>query len=137
VLLDLRTEQTSLRAQAGCDAPSDSHSCTTAKITLVYVSFTRVSTADQPIENAAIVAEEMLRWLREIDGFDGFLMLSREGTSVGLTFWESREVAEHHRVARMQFLQRMTSVAAVEIEETTDFEVSFAELGPRLTGFSA
>jgi hypothetical protein len=103
----------------------------------VYVSFTRVKTTDQPIENAAIVAEEMLRWLREIEGFDGLLVLSREGTSVGLTFWESREVADRHRVARMEFLNRMTSVAAVEIEETTDFEVSFAELGPRLTSFSA
>ncbi len=102
----------------------------------MYVSFTRVNTTDQPIENAAIVAEEMLRWLREIEGFDGFLMLSREGTSVGLTFWESREVADRHRVARMEFLNRMTSVADVEVEETTDFEVAFAELGPRLTHFS-
>lgn len=91
---------------------------------------------DQPIENAAIVAEEMLRWLREIEGFDGFLMLSREGTTLGLTFWESREVAHRHRVARMEFLNRMTSVADVEVEETTDFEVAFAELGPRLTSFS-
>ena len=103
----------------------------------MYVSFTRVNTTDQPIGNAAIVAEEMLRWLREIEGFDGLLVLSREGVSIGLTFWESREVAERHRVARMEFVQRMTSVAAVEIEERTDFEVSFAELGPRLTSFSA
>ena len=103
----------------------------------MYVSFTRVNTTDQPIENAAIVAEEMVRWLREIEGFDGFLMLSREGTTIGLTFWESREVAERHRVARMQFLNRMTSVADVEIEETTDFEVAFADLGARLTDFSA
>ena len=103
----------------------------------MYVSFTRVNTTDQPIENAAIVAEEMVRWLREIEGFDGFLMLSREGTTIGLTFWESREVAERHRVARMQFLNRMTSVADVEIEETTDFEVAFADLSARLTDFSA
>ena len=102
----------------------------------MYVSFTRVNTADQPIENAAIVAEEMLRWLRDIEGFEGFLMLSREGTSVGLTFWESREVADRHRVARMEFLNRMTSVADVDVEERTDFEVAFAELGPRLTNFS-
>jgi hypothetical protein len=91
----------------------------------VYVSFTRVNTTDQPIENAAIVAEEMVRWLRDVDGFDGFLMLTGEGTAVGLTFWESREVAERHRVARMQFLERMTSIAGVQIE-----------LGPRLTSFS-
>jgi hypothetical protein len=102
----------------------------------MYVSFTRVNTSDQPIENAAIVAEEMLRWLRDIEGFDGFLMLSREGTSVGLTFWESREVADRHRVARMEFLNRMTLVADVDVEERTDFEVAFAELGPRLANFS-
>jgi len=99
----------------------------------VYVSFTRVSTSDQPIENATIVAEEMVRWLRDIEGFDGFLMLSREGTTLGLTFWESREVAERHRVARMQFINRMTSVAEVQIEEMLDFEVTLAHFGPRLT----
>ena len=107
-----------------------------AKITSVYVSLTRVDTKDQPIENATIVAEEMLRWLREIEGFDGFLLLSREGTALGLTFWESREVADRHRVARKQFVERMTSVAEVEIEERTEYEVVFAELGPRLSNFS-
>jgi hypothetical protein len=103
----------------------------------VYVSFTRVNTADQPTENAVIVAEEMLRWLRDIEGFDGLLIVSREGTTLGLTFWESREVANRHRVARMQFLERMTSVAGVEVEETSEFEVALAELGPRLTSFSS
>lgn len=96
----------------------------------MYVSLTRVATSDQPIENATIVAEEMERWLRDIDGFEGFLMLSREGTTVGLTFWESREVAQHHSVMRMQFLERMTSVAGVQIEETVDYDVTFAHLGP-------
>ena len=103
----------------------------------MYVSFTRVNTADQPTENAVIVAEEMLRWLRDIEGFDGLLIVSREGTTLGLTFWESREVADRHRVARMQFLERMTSVAGVEVEETSEFEVALAELGPRLTSFSS
>ena len=102
----------------------------------MYVSLTRVKVTDQSIESAAIVAEEMLRWLRDIEGFDGMLMLSKEGTTLGLTFWESREVAERHRVARMQFLSRMTSIAAVEIEGTEEFEVTFAELGPLLAGFS-
>ena len=103
----------------------------------MYVSFTRVNTADQPTENAVIVAEEMLRWLRDIEGFDGLLIVSREGTTLGLTFWESRELADRHRVARMQFLERMTSVAGVEVEETSEFEVALAELGPRLTSFSS
>ena len=74
----------------------------------MHVSLTRVSTSDQPIENATIVAEEMVRWLRDIEGFEGFVMLSRPGTSVGLSFWESADVAEEHRAARMRFVERMT-----------------------------
>jgi hypothetical protein len=99
----------------------------------VYVSLTRVNTADQPIENATIVGEEMHGWLRDIEGFEGFLMLSREGTTLGLAFWESREVAEHHRALRLQFIDRMTSVAGVQIEEIVDYDVTFANLGPLAT----
>ena len=98
----------------------------------MYVSLTRVNTSDQPIGNATIVAEEMERWLRDIDGFEGMLLLSREGTTLGLTFWESRDVAEAHRPARMEFLQRMMSIAGAEIEEIVDYDVTFAKLG-RLT----
>jgi hypothetical protein len=96
----------------------------------VYVSLTRVSTADQPIENATIVAQEMIRWFRETEGFEGLLFLSREGETLGLTFWESRDVAERHRVSRMQFRDRMTSAAGVQVDETIDYEVTFADVEP-------
>src|SRR5262244_3475983 len=98
----------------------------------MHVSLTRVKTGDQPMENATIVAEELTRWLRDIDSFEGMLMLSRPGTTLGLTFWASREVADAHMAARMQFIERMTSVAQVEIEEIVDFELMFAEVGERL-----
>jgi hypothetical protein len=100
----------------------------------VYVSGARVKTSGQAVENAAIVAEEMHSWLRDIEGFQGFVMLSRPGSTMGLSFWRSRDVAEKHRVARMEFLERMTSVAGVEIEEVLDYEVTFAELGPLASG---
>jgi hypothetical protein len=96
---------------------------------IVYVSLTRVSTSDEPIATATIVGEEMTRWLREIDGFEGFLMLSREGTTLGLTFWQSREVADRHRVARMQFLDRITAIVGVQLEEIVEYELTFANLG--------
>ena len=99
----------------------------------MYVHVTRVKNSDPSVENAAIVAEEMVRWLRDIEGFDGFLMLAGEGTTVGLSFWESREVAVRHRVARMQFIERMTSIAGVEIEKMEEFELAFAELSARVT----
>jgi hypothetical protein len=98
----------------------------------VYVSLTRVTTGQQPIANATIVGEELARWLRDIDGFEGIVMLSREGESLGLTFWRSREVAETHLQARMEFIDRMTSVAGVTIEEIVPYDVMFAELGPLL-----
>jgi hypothetical protein len=100
----------------------------------MFVTCTRVSTSDQPIENATIVAQEMMTWLRDIEGFEGFLMLSREGTTVGMSFWESREAAERHRVVRMQFIERISSVAGVEIEEMVDYELTFAELGSLTVG---
>lgn len=95
----------------------------------MHVSLTHVSTGDQPIANATVVAEEMLRWLRDVEGFEGMLMLSRPGSTLGVTFWRSRELADRHRRARMEFLERMTSVANVEVEEVLDYEVTFASLG--------
>lgn len=102
----------------------------------MYVTVTSVRTADQPIANATIVAEEMVKWLRDIDGFEGFVMLSQEGRTVGLSFWAGREVAERHRVPRTQFIERVSALAGVEIEQMDAFEVTFAELGPRLAAYS-
>ena len=99
----------------------------------MYVSVTRTKDPlDQPIEYATIAGEEMLPWLRQIAGFEGLLMLSNEaeGTTLVLSFWESREVAEQHRVARMQFRARITSAVNVQVEETSGYEVTFAHLGP-------
>lgn len=101
----------------------------------VYVTVTRTKgQPGQPLEIATITGEEMLPWLREIDGFDGLLMLSNEddATTLVLTFWKDREVAERHRAARMRFRDRVTAAAQVTVEETADYDVSFAELGPLL-----
>lgn len=96
----------------------------------MHVTAARVNTGDQPIETAKIVAEEMHRWLRELDGYEGFLMLSRPGTTLGLTFWADADVAERHSAARGQFRERMSGVVDVEIVEVVDYELMFGELGP-------
>jgi heme-degrading monooxygenase HmoA len=97
----------------------------------VHVSVTRTKDyLGQPIDIATIAGEEMLRWLQQIDGFEGLLVLSSEaeGTTLVLSFWESREVAEEHRAARMRLRDRVTAAVSVEVQETTDFEVTFAHL---------
>lgn len=101
------------------------------------MTMNRVKTSDEPIENASIVGDGLQDWLRGVEGFEGLLMLSREGTSIGLTFWQSREVAERYRPLRMQFLDRVLSAAEVELEESLDFEVTFAKLTPQLLEFAA
>jgi hypothetical protein len=97
----------------------------------------RVKTSNEPIENAAIVGEGLEDWLRDVEGFEGILMLSREGTSIGLTFWESREVADRFRPLRMQFLDKVLSTVGVELEESLDFEVTFARLSAQVIDLTA
>jgi hypothetical protein len=97
----------------------------------------RVKTSNEPIENASIVADGLQDWLRDVEGFEGLLMLSREGTSIGFTFWRSREIAEKYRPMRMQFLDRVLSAVGVELEESLDFDVTFARLTPQLLDFAA
>jgi hypothetical protein len=92
----------------------------------VHVSLTTAATGREPAENATMVAEEMTSWLRGVAGFEGMLMLYRPGTALGLTFWEGREPAERALPLRMQFLERIASVAAVEIDRVEAFDVAAA-----------
>jgi hypothetical protein len=87
---------------------------------------TTAATGDEPAENATMVGEEMTGWLRGVEGFDGMLMLYKPGTTIGLTFWESGDVAERARPLRMQFLERIASVADVEIDRVEAFDVFVA-----------
>ena len=98
----------------------------------MFVTVTTADIAGEPVENATVVAEEIERWLRDAEGFEGFLMLAGEGKAVGLAFWASREVAERHNVARSEFRERMLSIANVRIEAVVDYEVALARFGPGL-----
>jgi heme-degrading monooxygenase HmoA len=95
----------------------------------VFVTVTTTDTGGQPLELAPIVAEEMERWLRETEGFQGFVLLAGEEKVLGLSFWESRETAEHHSHSRSQFRERILSIAGVQIEGVDDYDVVFARLG--------
>jgi len=91
---------------------------------------TRVGTGDLPREVSTIVAQEVERWLAGIEGFLGFVMLANDGSSIALSFWETREAAERHAVSRAQVRERATALAGANIEEVSEYEVAFAHLGP-------
>ena len=97
----------------------------------MHVTVTRTrGPADQPIEIATLAGEEMLPWLRGIDGFEGLLMLSNEaeGTTLVISFWQSREIAEEHAAARARFRDRITAAVDVRVEDVSDYELTFADL---------
>lgn len=80
-------------------------------------------------EIARLAGEEMLPWLRGIDGFEGILVLSDEaaGRTAVVTFWESRELADAHVAARAEFRERITSTVEVRVEDVSDYELVLAE----------
>jgi heme-degrading monooxygenase HmoA len=97
----------------------------------VYVGMTTTrGKNDDMVGLARISGETMAPWLREIEGFMGLLMLSSQETGVThvLTFWESREVAEMHREARRSLRDRITATVDVEVLQTEEYEVAFADL---------
>ena len=88
---------------------------------------TTAATGDEPGENPTMVGQEMSGWLCGVEGFEGMLMLYRPGTTIGLTFWEGHEVAERALPLRMQFLERIATVASVQIDEIESFDVAAAQ----------
>ena len=70
------------------------------------------------VEVAAMAGETMVEWLRDIEGFEGLLMLSNDetGTTHVISFWQSKEIADRSRVARLQLRDRITSAASFEVQ---------------------
>jgi hypothetical protein len=54
----------------------------------MFATVTRTrGSRDEPLEVATFAGETMLPWLREIDGFEGIVMLSNEVTFADLGSW--------------------------------------------------
>jgi hypothetical protein len=76
-----------------------------------------------------MVAEEMLKWTQQLEGFLGLIMLGSEqiGRVQVLTLWESRSIAESHLPARLRFRDRLAETVGAEVLETESYDVLFAE----------
>ena len=95
----------------------------------MYAAVTRTQGAPEgSTEVATMVGEEMHRWLREVEGFEGLLVLTNieAGATHVIALWESSEVAERHRVARANLRDRVTATVDVEVLETESFDVAFS-----------
>jgi heme-degrading monooxygenase HmoA len=96
----------------------------------VYAAITRATraTSENMAEEAVMVGETMVTWLRDVEGFEAFLMLTDEETGAVqvIALWESKEIAEHHRAARARLRERISETAGVELGETVGFDVPYA-----------
>jgi heme-degrading monooxygenase HmoA len=92
---------------------------------------TTKGTPGQPLEVATLAGEAMLPWLSEIEGFEGLLMMSNEcdGTTLVITFWENKDVADEHLAVRAEFRDRITATVEVRVDNVVDYDLTFADLG--------
>ena len=96
----------------------------------MFATVTTTDTGGEPLTSATIIAEEMEGWLRDLKGFQGFVLLANEEHALGITFWASREVAERLASTRSEFRERVLSIAGVRIEEVVDYDFAFARFAP-------
>jgi hypothetical protein len=92
----------------------------------MHVSVTRVHTGDLPNDTATVVAQEMMRWFRDTEGFEGLMFLSRPGRTITISFWANREIAERSERARLQFRDRISEVVGVTVEDTAHYDLTYA-----------
>lgn len=97
----------------------------------MYASLTTTKGSVDNLADVAVMAgETMVMWLREIDGFEGLLMLSDEasGTTHVISLWRDRAVADRHLEARLRLRDRITATVDVEVAETAHYDVPFAQV---------
>jgi heme-degrading monooxygenase HmoA len=96
----------------------------------VYAAITSATrpARENMAEEAVMVGETMVTWLRDVEGFEGFLMLTDEETGAVqvIALWESKEVAEHHRVARARLRELISETVGVTLGETVGFDVPYS-----------
>ena len=82
------------------------------------------------LEVARMTGETMVDWFRDLEGFQGLLMLSNEetGRTHVISLWNDREVAERHRASRLRLRDLVTSTVDVQVQETESYDVAFAEV---------
>jgi tRNA G26 N,N-dimethylase Trm1 len=96
--------------------------------------FVSITTTQGRIEDQELVAqmaaEALTEWLSHVEGFAGLLTLIDVETSTAqvLVFWETREIAEKHREARLRLRDRIAATAQVEVVETRGYELAFSSL---------
>jgi hypothetical protein len=74
---------------------------------------------------AGMAGESLVSWLRQFDGYKGFIVLSDEesGTARFMTFWADRHALEKSAHGRAQVRDQLAKTAGVDIESARAYTV--------------
>jgi heme-degrading monooxygenase HmoA len=92
----------------------------------VYASLTAVRGAGAEVRTIAhMAAGQILPWLREFDGYQGFLLLAdvETGSARLLSMWESEDALERSERGRREMRESMIAAAGAEIERVERYEL--------------
>jgi hypothetical protein len=73
-----------------------------------------------PADNARLVREDLLPWLREYDGFQGVLVLIGDDRHRVITLWDTSQDEMSTRPARLAMHDSVSAAAGMSL---TDYEV--------------
>jgi hypothetical protein len=78
---------------------------------------------------AGMAGESLVTWLRQFDGYRGFIVLADEesGTARFMTFWEDRHALERSASGRAQVRDQLAKTAGVDIEGAQAYTVMLVD----------
>lgn len=95
--------------------------------------FASLATVKGPLEDfesiVQMAAESLLPWIRQYDGYEGFIVLAdaETGTAHFMTLWESKDALDKSAPGRAQVRERLAATAGAKIESAGGYRVLVAE----------
>jgi hypothetical protein len=96
----------------------------------LYASMVTVNGSMEDFDNIAVMAgESLLPWIRQFDGYRGFLVLaSNEGGAAHfMTLWDSMEAVERSAHSRKQVREQLARTAGAEIASAGTYAVLISD----------
>jgi hypothetical protein len=98
--------------------------------TTLYASMATVNGPPEDFDKvAAMAGESLLPWIRQFEGYKGFIVLADRETSTAhfMTLWNSREALERSAHSRKQVREQLAKTAGAEIASAGAYTVILAD----------
>jgi hypothetical protein len=96
----------------------------------VYASLVTVNGAMEDFDDiAAMAGESLLPWIRQFEGYRGFMVLANAESGVAhfMTLWDSIEAVERSAQSRKEVREQLAKTAGAEIASAGTFSILLAD----------